>query len=145
MCSLLLQKHLYLLLKLSTIFTCCYLQVKHSRTSSQSSYEKDFRELIDIYIRKRKTRDKKQTIMAQEVDDVSDVSDHASLSEADETSPNDLDDVEDSCSDRNDGEVYSTKENGSTASTGKEMSVEYLENDVDIFEGVDDWDGTCFI
>jgi hypothetical protein len=51
-----------------------------------------------------------------------------------------LDNIEDSYSGRDD-EVYSVKENGSIASKGKEMSVEYLENDVDIFQGVDDWDG----
>ena len=52
-----------------------------------------------------------------------------------------MDYIEDSYSGRDDDEVYSVKENGSIASKGKEMSVEYLENDVDIFQGVDDWDG----
>ncbi|GLT72437.1 hypothetical protein SLA2020_443720 [Shorea laevis] len=114
--------------------------VKHSRTSSPSSYEKDFRELIDIYVRKRKSGDKIQTVISQELDDASDGSDNDSISEADRSSPSDLNHIEDSYSGRDDDEVYSMKENGSIGSKGKEMSVEYLENDVDIFQGVDDWD-----
>ncbi|XP_059438054.1 ATP-dependent DNA helicase Q-like SIM [Corylus avellana] len=114
--------------------------VKHSRTSSPSSYEKDFRELIDIYVRKRKSAGKKQTVISQELDDASDGSENGSISEADRSSPNDLDNIEDSYSGSDDEEVYAVKENGSIASKGKEMSVEYLENDVDIFQGVDDWD-----
>jgi len=56
-----------------------------------------------------------------------------------------LNNIEDSYSGRDDDEVYSVKENGPIASKGKEMSVEYLENDVDIFQGVDDWDGTSLL
>lgn len=134
-----------MLLEKSLQFTYCHLQVKHSRTSSPSSYEKDFRELIDIYVRKRKSGDKKQTVISQELDDESDGSDSDSISEADRISPTDLNNIEDSYSGRDDDEVYSVKENGSIASKGKEMSVEYLENDVDIFQGVDDWDGTSLL
>ncbi|XP_058002817.1 ATP-dependent DNA helicase Q-like SIM isoform X2 [Hevea brasiliensis] len=98
------------------------IQVKHSRTSSSTSYKKDFCQLIDIYARKRKNGNKKQTI--------SNCS-GSSISEADECS-----DVDD------DDEVHLTKEDGSTASglERKELSVEYLENEVDDFQSVDDWD-----
>ena len=109
-------------------FTCCHLQVKHSRTSSLASYAKDFSELIDIYVRKRKTGEKKQTIVSEELDDTSYGSDSY--------------EIEDSYTGGDVDEVDSTEENGLTASKGKEMSVEYLENDVDVFQSVDDWDGT---
>ncbi len=93
--------------------------------------------MIDKYVRKRKTGDKKQTIISEEFDDTSCGSDNCSISEA-----NDLNDIEDSYTDGDVDEVNSTKENGSIASKGKKMSVEYLENDVDVFQSVDDWDGT---
>uniref|UniRef100_A0A2N9J9E4 DNA 3'-5' helicase n=1 Tax=Fagus sylvatica TaxID=28930 RepID=A0A2N9J9E4_FAGSY len=69
------------------------IRVKHSRTSS-SSYAEDFCELIDKYVRKRKTGDKKQTIISEELDDTSCGSDNCSISEA-----NDLNDIEDSYTD----------------------------------------------
>ncbi|KAM3704815.1 hypothetical protein ACJW31_03G034300 [Castanea mollissima] len=100
--------------------------VKHSRTSSPSSYAKDFSELIDIYVRKRKTGEKKQTITSEELDDTSYGSDSY--------------EIEDSYTGGDVDEVDSMEENGLTASKGKEMSVEYLENDVDVFQSVDDWD-----
>lgn len=106
------------------------LSVKHSRTSSPSSYKKDFQELIDVYARKRKAGEKQQRSFL-----------HASdgMSKADAISQDDMSDIEDGYSDRDD-EVYSTKKNGSRISKGKEMSVEYLENEVDVFQSVDDWD-----
>lgn len=107
-------------------------QVKHSRTSSQSSYRKDFHELIKMYMRKAKAREKKEI---QEFNGAS-----VSISEIDAISENDSTDVEDGDSDRDD-EMYSMKENGSKISKGKEMSIEYLENEVDVFQSVDDWDG----
>ncbi|KAK7820090.1 atp-dependent dna helicase q-like sim [Quercus suber] len=100
--------------------------VKHSRTSSLASYAKDFSELIDIYVRKRKNGEKKQTIISEELDDSSYGSDSY--------------EIEDSYTGGDVDEVDSTEENGLTASKGKEMSVEYLENDVDVFQSVDDWD-----
>lgn len=39
----------------------------------------------------------------------------------------------------------SGEEDTQTASWGKVMSVEYLENDVDVFGSVDDWDGIYLI
>ncbi|KAL5566038.1 hypothetical protein UlMin_029202 [Ulmus minor] len=104
--------------------------VKHSRTSSPASYKKDFHELIDIYARKRKIGEKKQMVFSPSF---------KKASEADDISENDLSNDEDDCIDRDD-EVNSTKPNGSMDLKGKEMSVEYLENDVDIFQSVDDWD-----
>ncbi|XP_062084800.1 ATP-dependent DNA helicase Q-like SIM isoform X2 [Humulus lupulus] len=109
-------------------------KVKHSRTSSPLSYEKDFHELIDQYARKGKPGEKKQMIFPLEFSGSS-----VSILEADAISDNDLTDVEDSYSDRDD-ETYSTEHNDAK---GKEMSIEYLENEVDVFQSVDDWDVAC--
>nr|XP_048324544.1 ATP-dependent DNA helicase Q-like SIM isoform X1 [Ziziphus jujuba var. spinosa] len=116
--------------------------VKHSRTSSRSSYQKDFQELIDIYVTKIKTGEKKQHIFSQELGNASDTSVNTSISEQDDISETDLSDIEDGYYDIDD-EVNSTKKNGSRATKGKEMSVEYLENEVDIYQSVDDWDVAC--
>lgn len=80
--------------------------------------------------------------MSQELGGASDGPDISCIYKADGISRNDLNHTEDSYSDRDIDEPYSMKENGSTAMKGKEMSIEYLENDVDVFHGVDDWDGT---
>ncbi|XVE63048.1 hypothetical protein DITRI_Ditri06bG0168500 [Diplodiscus trichospermus] len=103
--------------------------VKHSRTL-ESSYGKDFCHLIDIYARKKKIVESNRTLISQEFNGQSD-SDHSSAS--------DFNDVEDSDTDKHDDE-NSTKENGSISSREKQMSVEYLENEIDVFQSVEDWD-----
>uniref|UniRef100_A0A803PSS6 ATP-dependent DNA helicase n=1 Tax=Cannabis sativa TaxID=3483 RepID=A0A803PSS6_CANSA len=108
--------------------------VKHSRTSSPLSYEKDFHELIDLYARKGKPGEKKQMIFPQEFS-----GSFVSILEADSISDNDLTDDEDGYSDRDD-ETNSTEHN---SAKGKQMSIEYLENEVDVFQSVDDWDVAC--
>lgn len=80
--------------------------------------------------------------MSEELGGASDGPDISCIYKADGISRNDQNHTEDSYSDRDIDEPYSMKENGSTAMKGKEMSIEYLENDVDVFHGVDDWDGT---
>ncbi|KAJ0080534.1 hypothetical protein Patl1_22544 [Pistacia atlantica] len=107
--------------------------VKHSRTSSPASYQKDFCQLIDIYVRKGKTGEMKKTIILAELDDQSDSSSSCSTSGADRISP--INSLEDGDIDADNDEITSTRE--------KEMSVEYLENDVDIFQSVDNWDVAC--
>ncbi|KAA8545153.1 hypothetical protein F0562_019958 [Nyssa sinensis] len=84
--------------------------VKHSRTSSPSSYEKDFRELIDINTRKKKVM---WTILRM----VPLLKIMIKFAQA--------------------------KENGSTASKEKKMSVEYLEDECDLFQDVNDLDVPC--
>ncbi|KAJ7973345.1 ATP-dependent DNA helicase [Quillaja saponaria] len=116
--------------------------VKHSRTSP-SSYEKDFHELIEIYARKGKRAELKKTCISQESDDESSSSDTSSIYEADRISPCELNNVEDGYFERDSSELSSRKRGGSPASKGKEMSVEYLENDVDVFQSADDWDVAC--
>ncbi|KAJ6775461.1 DNA HELICASE RECQ FAMILY MEMBER [Salix purpurea] len=78
-------------------------------------------------------------VSGKEVDDCSD----NSISDGDVSSPNGMNRIEDDCCDVDDDELNLTKENGSTASREKEMSIEYLENDVDVFHTVDDWDVAC--
>ncbi|KAJ0080271.1 hypothetical protein Patl1_22538 [Pistacia atlantica] len=107
--------------------------VKHSRTSSPASYQKDFCQLIDTYVRKGKNGEMKKTIILPELDDQSDSSSGCDTSGADRISP--IYNLEDGDIDADNDEITSTRE--------KEMSVEYLENDVDIFQSVDDWDVAC--
>ncbi|PRQ42244.1 putative DNA helicase [Rosa chinensis] len=116
-------------------------RVQHSRTST-SSYENDFYDLIDMYTGKRGKGEKKQMIISEEVNEALDSSSNSSMSEADCISEHDLDNIEDGNSDRYD-EASSLQENGSSASKGRELSVDYLENDVDIFQSVNDWDVSC--
>lgn len=113
--------------------------VKHSRTSSPSSYRKDFSDLIDVYVGNRRFGNKKQTVISHKSDSVLDCSTNSSLYEADIISPNDLEDTDDSDSDKDD-EVDSSEECLPSPSEGRTMSVEYLENEVDVFQSVDDWD-----
>ena len=111
-------------------FVFCSLQVKHSRRS-ESSYGTDFCQLIDIYARKKKIDETKRTLISQEFHGQSN-SDHSSAS--------DFNDIEDSDIEKSDDE-NSTKENGSICPRKKQMSVEYLENEIDVFQSVEDWDG----
>ncbi|GMI65368.1 RECQ helicase SIM [Hibiscus trionum] len=98
--------------------------VKHSRTSA-SSYGTDFCQLIDVYARKKKIDEMKQPPVSHEF--------HCQ-SDSDNSSASDFNDIEES-DDENSG-----KENGPNSSGERQMSVEYLENDVDIFQRVEDWD-----
>ncbi|XP_062084805.1 uncharacterized protein LOC133790961 [Humulus lupulus] len=102
-------------------------KVKHSRTSSPLSYEKVFHELIDQYARKGKPGVKKQIISPLEFSGSS-----VRILEAVAVSDNDLTDVEDSYSDRYD-ETYSSEHNDAK---GKEMPIECLENEVDVWDGI---------
>ncbi|XP_031737416.1 ATP-dependent DNA helicase Q-like SIM isoform X2 [Cucumis sativus] len=113
--------------------------VKHSRTSSPSSYRKDFSNLIDVYAGNRRFGNKKQTIISHKPDSVLDCSTDCGLYEVDKISPNDLEDTDDSDSDKDD-EVDSSEECLPSPSKERTMSVEYLENEVDVFQSVDDWD-----
>ncbi|XP_050380916.1 ATP-dependent DNA helicase Q-like SIM [Argentina anserina] len=116
-------------------------RVQHSRTSI-SSYENDFHDLIDMYTGKRGQSEKKQTIITEDVHQLLDSSSNSSMSEADCISENDMDNIEDDNSDRYD-EANSFHENGPSTSKGRELSVDYLENDVDVFQSVNDWDVSC--
>ncbi|KAH9755197.1 ATP-dependent DNA helicase q-like sim [Citrus sinensis] len=101
------------------------IQVKHSKTSSRASYKKDFRQLIDIYTKKKKTGEKEKSAIPQDLDYQSDTSSSSSMSEESRISPNI-------------GDGYYYDEDVGNSPMGKEMSVEFLEND-----SVDDWDVAC--
>ncbi|CAI0551213.1 unnamed protein product [Linum tenue] len=101
--------------------------VRHSRTSSPASYRKDFQQLIEMYTGNRKCNNKTQIMASKKVNDMSESSAYDSSSEEES-------------SDIDEAIVDSTKQSGSPASKIKEMSIEYLENDVDVFQDVDDWD-----
>ncbi|KAL0761992.1 hypothetical protein Bca101_078142 [Brassica carinata] len=105
--------------------------VKHSRTKSAASYAKDFQNLIDLYSGKRKATGKKLAVISLESEGQNDFGYHdaESIHETD----NDDDDEEDP-------ENSLAKQN---SSNGKEMSEEYLEDETDIFQSVDDWDVAC--
>ncbi|KAK8589271.1 hypothetical protein V6N12_023673 [Hibiscus sabdariffa] len=98
--------------------------VKHSRTSAPS-YGTDFSQLIDVYARNKKIDEMKQPSVSCEF--------HCQ-SDSDNSYASDFNDIEES-DDENSG-----KENGPNSSRERQMSVEYLENDVDIFQHVEDWD-----
>ncbi|XP_013643924.1 ATP-dependent DNA helicase Q-like SIM isoform X3 [Brassica napus] len=105
--------------------------VKHSRTKSAASYAKDFQNLTDLYSGKRKATGKKLAVISLESEGQNDFGYHdaESIHETD----NDDDDEEDP-------ENSLAKQN---SSNGKEMSEEYLEDETDIFQSVDDWDVAC--
>ncbi|KAG6586250.1 ATP-dependent DNA helicase Q-like SIM, partial [Cucurbita argyrosperma subsp. sororia] len=115
--------------------------VKHSKTTSPSSYRKDFSDLIDMYAGNRRSGNKKQTIISHKLDSVLHCSTDNSVREADRKSPDDVEESDDSDSDRDD--IDSEEECLPTSSAGRTMSVEYLENEVDVFQSVDDWDVAC--
>ncbi|KAK2976917.1 hypothetical protein RJ640_024751 [Escallonia rubra] len=114
--------------------------VKNSRTSSPASYEKDFRELIDIYTRKKRPG-AKHNLISQHREDTFDNS--SSKVVADGTYNCNMDSIEDNGSSEEDDDVLMLKENGSSALKEKKMSVEYLEDDCDLFQGGDDFDVCC--
>ncbi|XP_028770859.1 ATP-dependent DNA helicase Q-like SIM isoform X2 [Neltuma alba] len=114
--------------------------VRHSGTSS-SSYGKDFHELIELYGKKQKSVDKKKVFISEESPDVFISSDASGIREVDSLSPCDLDADQDDYSEGGINVLHSRSTSG--AINGKELSVEYLENDIEIFQSVDDWDVAC--
>ncbi|XP_052480031.1 ATP-dependent DNA helicase Q-like SIM [Gossypium raimondii] len=103
--------------------------VKHSR-KSVSSYGTDFCQLIDVYARKKKDDGMKQPLVSHESHCPSD---------SDKFSGSGFNDIQNSDIEESDDES-SEKENGSIPSRGRQMSVEYLENEVDVFQSAEDWD-----
>ncbi|KAK4273443.1 hypothetical protein QN277_021845 [Acacia crassicarpa] len=114
--------------------------VRHSKTSS-SSYGKDFHELVELYGKTQKSVDKKKEFIPEESHDVFNSSDASRICEVDSLSPYDLDGDQDDYSEGDNSVLHSRSTSGSI--NGKELSVEYLENDIDVFQSVDDWDVAC--
>ncbi|KAK7269357.1 hypothetical protein RIF29_22082 [Crotalaria pallida] len=107
--------------------------VKHSKTSP-ASYDKDFHELIEVYGRKQYTDESKEGLMSTDSDDVS-------KSDTDSDSPYDKDEDHEDYADKDINVADSG--NRENIRKGKELSVEFLENDIDDIQSVDDWDVTC--
>ncbi|KAH6819075.1 RECQ helicase SIM [Perilla frutescens var. frutescens] len=104
--------------------------VKHTRTSSVSSYEKDFSELINLYTKNKKSL---QKMFPGNLEDssINSSSPNGITSGIDEMCRN-VDDSDDYEFSDDDGFLAPPKE--------KELSVEYLEDDCDRVQGVDDLD-----
>lgn len=110
----------------------CYIQVKHSRTKFASSYAKDFQNLVDLYSEKKKSNGKKLAVISRESEEQTDFGYY----DAENIHETDYDE------DEEDQENYLAKKNNSN---GKEMSEEYLEDETDTFQSVDDWDGKLLL
>lgn len=123
-----------------TLQICCgFIQVKHSRTS-RASYEKDFNELIKVYGGKRNIGGSKKAFISDDLDDVSYSSGASRISDTDNVSSCDEDDSQDDYDDRDINVMHSG--NADNFEKGGKLSIEFLENDVDVFQSADDLDGT---
>uniref|UniRef100_A0A1J3I2S3 ATP-dependent DNA helicase n=1 Tax=Noccaea caerulescens TaxID=107243 RepID=A0A1J3I2S3_NOCCA len=103
--------------------------VKHSRTKF-ASYAKDFQNLVDLYSDTRKASGKKLAVNSRESEEQTDFSYHDAENIHEPDYDDDEEDPEDSLANKNSSNV-------------KEMSEEYLEDETDILERVDDWDVAC--
>ncbi|XP_056168634.1 ATP-dependent DNA helicase Q-like SIM isoform X2 [Syzygium oleosum] len=97
--------------------------VEHSRTSSRT-YKKDFHVLITTYGMRRKIGDNQHLDCAEDSDNTSVCS-------------------EDDYCDRYEDDEANSVNNDNSSSRETELSVEYLEDATDTFQGVDDWDVPC--
>ncbi|XP_074335305.1 ATP-dependent DNA helicase Q-like SIM isoform X2 [Apium graveolens] len=113
--------------------------VKNSRTRDPFSYDKDFRELINIYTRKN-TSDVTQDLISPELVYASDYSCSTS-SDSSSESFNVLDGIEDDplCGSGNRVSFQTAK----SVLKERNMSVEYLEDECDLLKDVNDLDVPC--
>lgn len=112
-------------------------QVKNSRTRNPFSYEKDFRDLINIYARKN-TSDVTQELISPELVYASDNSCSTS-NDSSSVSFDVLDGIEDDplCGSSNRVSFQTAK----SVLKERNMSVEYLEDECDLLKDADDLDG----
>ncbi|XP_022893611.1 ATP-dependent DNA helicase Q-like SIM isoform X2 [Olea europaea var. sylvestris] len=118
--------------------------VKHSRTSSLSSYDKDFRELIEVYTtgkKSAKTYNLTPQVLEHSTENSSCSSD-GSMTEVDGTCENEVHDIDDDVLPENDG-VGLQLENSLNSLNEKKSSVQYLEDECDLFHDADDLDVSC--
>ncbi|RAL47337.1 hypothetical protein DM860_013302 [Cuscuta australis] len=114
---------------LTTFFrpNLCF-SVKHSRTS-QSSYAKDFKELVQVYSSKRAIGKMNHFVGKEDSNSSSDSSG--------------MNITEDDSFDLEDYELNSLNRIAPTVSKEKQLSVEYLEDDFDDIQTADDFDVSC--
>lgn len=103
----------------------------HSRTSSPSSYVKDFQELVKVYTSKRTLKGSSHCT-SNVTEDFENGLEHSSNTSTD-SSDDELDDQ--------DKELSSLKQHGFSASKERQLSVEFLEDDFDEIQTADDFDG----
>ncbi|KAL2491936.1 ATP-dependent DNA helicase Q-like SIM [Abeliophyllum distichum] len=119
--------------------------VKHSRTSSLSSYDKDFRELIEMYTTGKKSANK-YNLTLQDLEhstENSSSTSNGSMTEVDGTCKNEVNDINDDVLSENDDEVGLQFENSLNSLNEKKLSVQYLEDECDLFHEADDLDVSC--
>ncbi|XP_077218868.1 RECQ helicase SIM isoform X2 [Tasmannia lanceolata] len=119
--------------------------VKHSRTSCTSSYEKDFCELINTYTTRIMVGRKESATSLHDSGNESDSSStsNCSISEVDEIPPGGHENFDNDHNNGNGTELSSGNENGKISSRENQLSVEYLEDEFDTWQGVDDLDVDC--
>nr|GMD07873.1 ATP-dependent DNA helicase Q-like SIM isoform X1 [Ipomoea batatas] len=118
--------------------------VKHSRTSSLASYQKDFQEIISTYSTMKKFR--KNNLISPDLDDVTAISSSTSdcsIPELEALLENDVDNINDDAFSENDDEIGLPMRHSLPASKERELSVEFLEDESDLFQDVDDLDVSC--
>lgn len=124
---------------LYNMFSVFHFQVKHSRTSSTSSYEKDLLELVEIYSKGRKSG-KRNNLISKSLEDapiaISSLLDDSIIKP--ETTDNDE-------SSDSDDETKMSSEYSSATVKEKKLSVEYLEDECDDIQDADDFDGNIFM
>lgn len=121
--------------------------VKHSKTSSLASYKKDFHELISIYSRKGKSSSKNKSMFTN-LEENSESSDNASngcMYEHNGINEVIVDDVEGDALSESDNEVSSPGRHGLDSLKDRQLSVEYLEDECDVVQDVDDLDGKTLL
>ncbi|XP_059313161.1 ATP-dependent DNA helicase Q-like SIM [Lycium ferocissimum] len=119
--------------------------VKHSRTSSIASYKKDFHDLISTYSGKGKSCWKNK-LMSTNLEENSESSDSASNGCMDEHNGTDevnVDNTDGDAISESDDEVCSPGRYGSDPSKDRQLSVEFLEDECDFVQDVDDLDVSC--
>ncbi|KAF5195089.1 Atp-dependent dna helicase [Thalictrum thalictroides] len=114
-------------------------QVNDSRTSMKS-YEKDFLELIEAYSPKRRTGKKEHSTILHGSEDESD---YSHTSDEDEVFQSDLKVIEDDRYSGTDTKGSSINLNSKFALEDNKLSVEYLEDELDVVQSVDDIDVAC--
>lgn len=103
----------------------------HSRTSS-TSYVKDFQELVKAYSSKRTTKERSDYTRAV-TEDLEDALEHSGSATSDSSDGDEMDEQDD--------ELSSRKNIAFSASKGRQLSVEFLEDDFDDIQTADDFDG----
>ncbi|XP_021772893.1 ATP-dependent DNA helicase Q-like SIM isoform X2 [Chenopodium quinoa] len=104
--------------------------IMHSRTSSPSSYVKDFQDLVKVYSNKKTTKESSGRT--------------GSVTEDLEDSLEDSDSMSDTSNvDEQDDELSSHRKMGFSTSKERQLSVEFLEDDFDDIQTADDFDVSC--